>query len=263
MWFYSNDVSVNNGETTVNINDGYDTSNLVRSDAIFINNIGPLEILDKAAGQVILKSPWSDVTVTNGSCFVLPTSGDFQEASAAIRAATVLTTSNIEALSTYVTGTGTIDFVHPDTLETVTVKTPRELENEAQVNVEGAAGSATAASVSAALAETHKNTVSTLKDQVVSNAAVVASDTIEVANNTVTVSNDKDATVAAKDDAQAAKVAAEAARDIAVTAQLGADKALRIYMKDLAPKEINVIIGVGLSFFLKDGTSSPINLEAS
>lgn len=173
-WWTSTSVSVNNGDSLVSVNDGVDISNISGGDALIINNLSPVEVkrayIDGGGIKTIeLVVNWSGASQTNQAALVIPTSGDFKAATAALRNATDITSNNFKALEDWGTQVGTITFTGQDGSEN-TGRTLSQLDADAQAvidNVNSLTGSVLAMSKAEFFANAKNN-----KDKYVGSGSV-------------------------------------------------------------------------------------------
>ncbi|HFQ5291526.1 TPA: hypothetical protein ACGUXT_000706 [Vibrio vulnificus] len=109
-WINLPSISVTNGSEIVAVNDGTVTKNIKIGDALVINNYQPVEIFGVFADQLVLRGPWQNSNVNNASAVVMPTFGDFNAATQALRQAVVTTQGNFAELEKWFTQFGTIHF---------------------------------------------------------------------------------------------------------------------------------------------------------
>ncbi|ELV8670515.1 hypothetical protein QNE35_004036 [Vibrio vulnificus] len=106
-------VSVQNGSKIVTVNNTQ-TTNIKVGDALLIGNYQPVEIAGVFATQLSLRTNWSNAAQANASAVVLPTFGDFNAATQALRQATQVTQGNFKTLEDWGTKLGNITFEGQD-----------------------------------------------------------------------------------------------------------------------------------------------------
>ena len=110
MWFKANQVTAINGSKIVVVNSGEDVGVVSANDGLIVGAFLPVEIkaayADANGDQVIeLLYAWTDSTQTTVPAKVIPTSGDFVAATAALRNATENTRDNYKTMDDW----GTLD----------------------------------------------------------------------------------------------------------------------------------------------------------
>ena len=116
-WFKSQSVSVTNGSDVVKINDGSNTAAVKIADALVIGGNPAVEIKGVFATELRLASPWAFSSVTNSAATVMPTGGDFRNATEALRNATTVTSDNFKTLEAWGTEMGVVIFKGYDNSE--------------------------------------------------------------------------------------------------------------------------------------------------
>lgn len=163
---YISSLTAINNSNIVTVNDGTDLTNMSPGDDLRIDGLPGEAVKAITATQIILERPWALANKTNVKGINVPTADDFREATKLLRDATVLTSSNMSAVNSWTTKMGTVQFTDPaEPTVTYTVKTIRQLEQDAVVIIGSAAQDANRAEAArdAAIAaqnqaETHKNT---------------------------------------------------------------------------------------------------------
>ncbi|ELK2254843.1 hypothetical protein JS87_22525 [Vibrio vulnificus] len=112
-WITLPSVSVQNGSKIVTVNNTQ-TTHIKVGDALLIGNYQPVEIAGVFATQLSLRTNWSNAAQTNASAVVLPTFGDFNAATQALRQATQVTQGNFKTLEDWGTKLGNITFEGQD-----------------------------------------------------------------------------------------------------------------------------------------------------
>ncbi|HDY7881509.1 hypothetical protein ABRZ83_18125 [Vibrio vulnificus] len=112
-WITLPSVSVQNGSKIVTVNNTQ-TTNIKVGDALLIGNYQPVEIAGVFATQLSLRTNWSNAAQANASAVVLPTFGDFNAATQALRQATQVTQGNFKTLENWGTKLGNITFEGQD-----------------------------------------------------------------------------------------------------------------------------------------------------
>ncbi|EPO9881825.1 TPA: hypothetical protein RQJ78_001945 [Vibrio vulnificus] len=112
-WITLPSVSVQNGSKIVTVNNTQ-TTNIKVGDALLIGNYQPVEIAGVFATQLSLRTNWSNAAQANASAVVLPTFGDFNAATQALRQATQVTQGNFKTLEDWGTKFGNITFEGQD-----------------------------------------------------------------------------------------------------------------------------------------------------
>ncbi|MER0354917.1 hypothetical protein [Vibrio vulnificus] len=112
-WITLPSVSVQNGSKIVTVNNTQ-TTNIKVGDALLIGNYQPVEIAGVFATQLSLRANWSNAAQANASAVVLPTFGDFNAATQALRQATQVTQGNFKTLEDWGTKLGNITFEGQD-----------------------------------------------------------------------------------------------------------------------------------------------------
>ncbi|HDY7849332.1 TPA: hypothetical protein RQK37_002771 [Vibrio vulnificus] len=112
-WITLPSVSVQNGSKIVTVNNTQ-TTNIKVGDALLIGNYQPVEIAGVFATQLSLRTNWSNAAQANASAVVLPTFGDFNAATQALKQATQVTQGNFKTLEDWGTKLGNITFEGQD-----------------------------------------------------------------------------------------------------------------------------------------------------
>ncbi|HAS6087763.1 TPA: hypothetical protein I7120_22025, partial [Vibrio vulnificus] len=112
-WITLPSVSVQNGSKIVTVNNTQ-TTHIKVGDALLIGNYQPVEIAGVFATQLSLRTNWSNAAQANASAVVLPTFGDFNTATQALRQATQVTQGNFKTLEDWGTKLGNITFEGQD-----------------------------------------------------------------------------------------------------------------------------------------------------
>lgn len=197
---YISSLTAINNSNIVTVNDGTDLTNMSPGDDLRIDGLPGEAVKAITATQIILERPWALANKTNVKGINVPTADDFREATKLLRDATVLTSSNMSAVNSWTTKMGTVEFTDPaDPTVTYTVKTIRQLEEDAVVVIDSAIedanraeaardaaeGFKTAAAASATSALSSKNTATTqatLATTKAAEAVVSASNALAEAN---------------------------------------------------------------------------------
>jgi len=82
LWFYANQVTVNNGSSVVALTSGEDISNISEGDGLIVGSFAPVEIkkayIDGSNNKFIeLAVAWADSNQTSVKARVYYTAGDF------------------------------------------------------------------------------------------------------------------------------------------------------------------------------------------
>lgn len=126
---YITSLTAVNNSNIVTVNDGTDLTNISPGDDLRIDGLAGEAVKAITATQIILERNWVGVNKTAVKAINVPTADDFREATKLLRDATVLTASNMSAVSEWTTKMGTVEFTDPaNPTETYTVKTVRQLE---------------------------------------------------------------------------------------------------------------------------------------
>lgn len=137
--FTASQASVTNNSKVVQINSGESIANVNSGDFLvlagFIIEINRAYLGGDGKGYFELVKNWPNSNQTNQECIVIPTTGEFKKAVDALTSANVLVNDNFKAMQDWQTKTGTVTFTSQDGT-TTTVKTLKQIENEAQAQMD-------------------------------------------------------------------------------------------------------------------------------
>ena len=137
--FTASQASVTNNSKVVQINSGESIANVNSGDFLvlagFIVEINRAYLGAEGKGYFELVKKWPNSNQANQECIVIPTTGEFKKAVEALSNANVLVNDNFKALQDWQTKTGTVTFSNQDGT-TSTVKTLKQIENEAQAQLD-------------------------------------------------------------------------------------------------------------------------------
>ncbi|MEM5547006.1 hypothetical protein [Pseudoalteromonas fuliginea] len=138
--FTANQVTVNNGQKNIVINSSETPVGVRKGDFIGIASFALIEInrtyVDSNNKHVIeLVKNWGNSNQSNQPAIVIPTTVDFKQAADALKTANTLFNDNTQAMQNWQTKTGNVTFNNIDGT-TTTVKTLKQIENEAQAQLE-------------------------------------------------------------------------------------------------------------------------------
>lgn len=161
-WIYLPSVSIQNGSNIVTVNNTA-TDSIKPSDGLLIGSYDLVEIIEVSIGQLKLKKNWSSASQSNAEAAVVPTFGDFNAATAALRQATTITQGNFAELEKWWTQLGQVTFKAYNNTEH-TVRTAKQMDQdvsalEAQANalIAEIAGAGYARSESDMMADRERN----------------------------------------------------------------------------------------------------------
>ncbi|MCZ4253434.1 hypothetical protein [Pseudoalteromonas shioyasakiensis] len=137
--FTASQASVTNNSKVVQINSGESIANVNSGDFLvlagFIIEINRAYLGGDGKGYFELVKNWPNSNQTNQECIVIPTTGEFKKAVDALTSANVLVNDNFKAMQDWQTKTGTVTFTNQEGT-TTTVKTLKQIENEAQAQMD-------------------------------------------------------------------------------------------------------------------------------
>lgn len=137
--FTASQAKVDNGSKVVQINSGESVSNVRGGDFLVIANaiveINHAYIGADNKGYFELVKNWPNSNQSNQPCIVIPTTGEFKTVVTALHEANALVNDNYQAMQAWQTQMGTVTFVNKDKT-TTTVKTLKQIENEAQAQLD-------------------------------------------------------------------------------------------------------------------------------
>lgn len=161
-WIYLPSVSIQNGSNIVTVNNTA-TDSIKPGDGLLIGSYDLVEITEVSIGQLKLKKNWSSASQSNAEAAVVPTFGDFNAATAALRQATTITQGNFAEMEKWWTQLGQVTFKAYNNTEH-TVRTAKQMEQdvsalEAQANalIAEIAGAGYARSESDMMADRERN----------------------------------------------------------------------------------------------------------
>ncbi|WP_165311056.1 hypothetical protein [Vibrio ziniensis] len=125
-WIYLPSVSVVNGSNMVTVTNTA-TDSIKPGDGLLIGSYDLVEVTEVAIGQLKLKKNWTAATQSNAEAAVVPTFGDFNAATAALRQATTVTQGNFKAMEEWWTKEGEVTFKGYDNTE-YTVRTAQQMD---------------------------------------------------------------------------------------------------------------------------------------
>lgn len=108
-WIYLPSVSIQNGSNIVTVNNTA-TDSIKPGDGLLIGSYDLVEIIEVSIGQLKLKKNWSSANQSNAEAAVVPTFGDFNAATAALRQATTITQGNFAEMEKWWTQLGQVTF---------------------------------------------------------------------------------------------------------------------------------------------------------
>lgn len=137
--FTASQASINNGSKVVKINSGESIANVGDGDflviANFIVEINRAYVSATNEQLIELVENWPNSNQNNQTCIVIPTTGAFKKAVDALTNANLLVNNNFTAMQDWQTKTGSVTFTNQDGT-TTTVKTLKQIENEAQAQMD-------------------------------------------------------------------------------------------------------------------------------
>lgn len=127
-------VSINNGSRDVVINSGELPQNISVGDFLCIGQFAPMEINrvyfnDNNTPFIELVELWENENQASQPAIVIPTTVEFRETAHALKAANTLVNDNTQAMQTWQTKLGEVEFKNIDGTVT-TVKTLKQMESE-------------------------------------------------------------------------------------------------------------------------------------
>ncbi|MDZ5513838.1 hypothetical protein [Vibrio fluvialis] len=161
-WIYLPSVSIQNGSNIVTVNNTA-TDSIKPGDGLLIGSYDLVEIIEVSIGQLKLKKNWSSANQSNAEAAVVPTFGDFNAATAALRQATTITQGNFAEMEKWWTQLGQVTFkAYNNTVHTVRTAKQMEqdvsaLEVQANALIAEIAGAGYARSESDMLADRERN----------------------------------------------------------------------------------------------------------
>ncbi|MCG6216229.1 hypothetical protein [Vibrio furnissii] len=127
-WIYLPSVSIQNGSNIVTVNNTA-TDSIKPGDGLLIGSYDLVEIIEVSIGQLKLKKNWSSANQSNAEAAVVPTFGDFNAATAALRQATTITQGNFAEMEKWWTQLGQVTFkAYNNTVHTV--RTAKQMEQD-------------------------------------------------------------------------------------------------------------------------------------
>ena len=130
-WINLPSVSISNGSNVLTINGGTSTANVKVGDGIQIGAFELYEVAGVYATQLTLSKNWGNATQTSAEAVVVPTFGDFNSATEAMRSATTVTQGNFAEMESWWTETGSVSFKGYDG-ETHTVRSAKQMDADVQ-----------------------------------------------------------------------------------------------------------------------------------
>lgn len=127
-WIYLPSVTVQNGSNIVTVSASA-TDSIKPGDGLLIGAYDLVEIIEVSIGQLKLKKNWSSASQSNAEAAVVPTFGDFNAATAALRQATTITQGNFAEMEKWWTETGQVTFKAYNNTEH-TVRTAKQMEQD-------------------------------------------------------------------------------------------------------------------------------------
>ncbi|WP_052501278.1 hypothetical protein [Vibrio fluvialis] len=127
-WIYLPSVSIQNGSNIVTVNNTA-TDSIKPGDGLLIGAYDLVEIIEVSIGQLKLKKNWSSASQSNAESAVVPTFGDFNAATAALRQATTITQGNFAEMEKWWTQIGQVTFKAYNNTEH-TVRTAKQMEQD-------------------------------------------------------------------------------------------------------------------------------------
>ncbi|MBY7960022.1 hypothetical protein K6U58_00255 [Vibrio fluvialis] len=125
-WIYLPSVSIQNGSNIVTVNNTA-TDSIKPGDGLLIGAYDLVEIIEVSIGQLKLKKNWSSSSQSNAEAAVVPTFGDFNAATAALRQATTITQGNFAEMEKWWTQLGQVTFKAYNNTEH-TVRTAKQMD---------------------------------------------------------------------------------------------------------------------------------------
>jgi len=134
-------VSINNGSRDVVINSGELPQNINVGDFLCIGHFAPMEINrvyfnDNNTPFIELVELWKNDNQASQPAIVIPTTVEFRETAHALKAANTLVNDNTQAMQTWQTKLGEVEFKNIDGTKTL-VKTLKQMELDYQSTVDG------------------------------------------------------------------------------------------------------------------------------
>ncbi|MCG6227106.1 hypothetical protein [Vibrio furnissii] len=127
-WIYLPSVSIQNGSNIVTVTNTA-TDSIKPGDGLLIGSYDLVEIIEVSIGQLKLKKNWSFASQSNAESAVVPTFGDFNAATAALRQATTITQGNFAEMEKWWTQDGLVTFKAYNNTEH-TVRTAKQMEQD-------------------------------------------------------------------------------------------------------------------------------------
>ncbi|WP_441257739.1 hypothetical protein ACS18Q_19970 [Vibrio sp. Vf1514] len=127
-WIYLPSVSIQNGSNIVTVTNTA-TDSIKPGDGLLIGSYDLVEIIEVSIGQLKLKKNWSFASQSNAESAVVPTFGDFNAATAALRQATTITQGNFAEMEKWWTQDGWVTFKAYNNTEH-TVRTAKQMEQD-------------------------------------------------------------------------------------------------------------------------------------
>jgi hypothetical protein len=141
LWFYANQVTINNGSTVVEVTSGEDVSIISAGDGLIVGSFSPVEIkrayIDGSNNKFIeLALAWEDSNQTNVNARAYYTAGDFIAATKALQDANILINDNFSSLDDWGSNAGSVSFVN-QAGETKTARTMLQMDADVQAIQDG------------------------------------------------------------------------------------------------------------------------------
>ncbi|MBY7981354.1 hypothetical protein KW452_02275 [Vibrio fluvialis] len=130
-WIYLPSVTVQNGSNIVTVAASA-TDSIKPGDGLLIGAYDLVEIIEVSIGQLKLKKNWPSASQSNAEAAVVPTFGDFNAATAALRQATTITQGNFAEMEKWWTETGQVTFKAYNNTEH-TVRTAKQMDQDISV----------------------------------------------------------------------------------------------------------------------------------
>ena len=136
LWFYANQVTINNGSTVVAVTSGEDISIISAGDGLIVGSFNPVEIkrayIDGSNNKFIeLALAWGDSNQSGVKARAYYTAGDFIAATKALQDANVLINDNFSSLDDWGSNTGSVSFIN-QAGETKTARTMLQMDADVQ-----------------------------------------------------------------------------------------------------------------------------------
>ena len=141
LWFYADQVTINNGSLVVEVTSGEDISIISAGDGLIVGSFAPVEIkrayIDGSNNKFIeLALPWGDSNQTSVNARGYYTAGDFIAATKALQDASLLLSGNFSALDDWGSNTGSVSFTN-QAGETKTARTMLQMDADVQAVQDG------------------------------------------------------------------------------------------------------------------------------